>query len=190
MLRYIPQTDFIGGRWRNWKGMTWEIASHTKAGAADFSWRFAKAHVDNDVPFSIYPGMDRIFMMIEGDGMDLEFEDGKILQVHQKFIPHKFSCDVPLICKLRGGPSVDLNLFGARVDTSIECEIIDIKSQRQLDMTSQFTVFFALDGGCTISSTRETVELQAGDAALAFEEKALTCVSSHAKLFVGMLHHL
>jgi environmental stress-induced protein Ves len=63
MIRLIPQVSFVEGRWRNGQGVSWEIASHKKADAADFSWRFAKARIDNDVPFSIYPGMDRISKM-------------------------------------------------------------------------------------------------------------------------------
>ncbi len=72
MLRIIPQSEFKEGRWRNGQGVSWEIASYREEGAADFSWRFAKARIDSDVPFSIYPGMDRVFMMLEGGGMDLD----------------------------------------------------------------------------------------------------------------------
>ena len=63
MLRLIRQDEMVEGPWRNGMGVSWEIASHQEAGAADFSWRFAKARIDRDVPFSIYPGIDRVFKL-------------------------------------------------------------------------------------------------------------------------------
>jgi environmental stress-induced protein Ves len=189
MIRLIPQVSFVEGRWRNGQGVSWEIASHKKADAADFSWRFAKARIDNDVPFSIYPGMDRIFMMIEGQGMDLEFEDGKVLRAHEKFVPHEFSCDLPLVCKLRGGPSLDLNLFTARDTVRSECEVLDVNSQQDIKLSNKSTVFFALDGACALETSVGSAHLELGDAALVLEEKSIICRSDGAKLFVGKLHH-
>ncbi len=183
MLRIIPQSEFKEGRWRNGQGVSWEIASHQEEGAADFSWRFAKARIDNDVPFSIYPGMDRIFMMLEGGGMDLEFADGKTLHVHEKFVPHEFSCDVPLVCKLRGGPSMDLNLFAARGEWRAECDVVVIDGKLQFNFQNHVTIIYALEGSCTIAGHA----LEVGDTAI-IEGKAITqCGGENAKLYVGNL---
>jgi environmental stress-induced protein Ves len=125
-------------------------------GANDFSWRFAKARIDNSVPFSIYPSMDRIFMMPDGGGMDLEFENGSVLQVHEKWVPHQFSCDIPLFCKLRSGPSLDLNFLIDRKKHSLACEIIRPNAAiNTLPHTSQ-TFIYVLQGQLHISS--ETLE--------------------------------
>jgi environmental stress-induced protein Ves len=186
MFRHIPQSEFAEGRWRNGQGVSWEIASYKKEGAADFSWRFAKARIDSDVPFSIYPGMDRIFMMIEGGGMDLEFEGGKVLNVHEKFVPHEFSCDVPLVCKLRGGPSLDLNLFAARGAFRAECEVISLVGSTDFNVAKTDVVFFALDGDCELNG----IHLMRGDAAIAQNESRVTCKAQYAKLYLGKLHRL
>jgi uncharacterized protein len=177
MLRHIRQSEFVEGRWRNGQGVSWEIASFKKEDAADFSWRFAKARIDNDVPFSIYPGMDRIFMMIEG---------GRVLQVHEKFVPHEFSCDVPLFCKLLGGPSLDLNLFAARDEFRAECEVINLAGSIDLNVARTDVVLFALDGACELNG----VHLQQGDAAILQNESVVVCKAKSAQLYVGKLHQL
>jgi environmental stress-induced protein Ves len=186
MLRHIPQSELLEGLWRNGQGVSWEIASYKKEGATDFSWRFAKARIDNDVPFSIYPGMDRIFMMIEGQGMDLQFEGGRVLQVHEKFVPHEFSCDVPLFCKLLGGPSLDLNLFAARREFRAECEVISLARSKDLNVAKTDVVFFVLDGACELNG----VHLLQGDAAIVQNESIVVCKAENAKLYVGKLHQL
>jgi environmental stress-induced protein Ves len=186
MFRHIPQSEFIEGQWRNGQGVSWEIASYKKTGAADFSWRFAKARINNDVPFSIYPGMDRIFMMIEGQGMNLVFEGGKVLHVHEKFVPHEFSCDVPLFCKLLDGPSLDLNLFAARGAFRAECEVISLVGSKDLSVAETDVVFFALEGACELNG----VHLLQGDAVIVQNESVVVCKAEGAKLYVGKLRQL
>jgi uncharacterized protein len=176
MLRIILQSDLKEGRWRNGQGVSWEIASHKQAGAADFSWRFAKARIEHNVPFSIYPGMDRIFMMIEGDGMDLEFAGGQILLVHEKFVPHTFSCDVPLNCKLVGGPSLDLNLFTSREEYNAYCEVIKVHE-------SDVTVFYVLEG----SATFKNAKIEAGDSVVIDGEESIVCSGQNALIYVGKI---
>lgn len=180
MIRFIPQSSLVEGRWRNGQGVSWEIASYKEEGAADFSWRFAKARIDNDVPFSIYPGMDRIFMMIEGEGMDLEFEEGKVLQVLEKFVPHEFSCDVPLVCKLRGGPSLDLNLFTARGQWRAECEVVIIDGKLQFNFQNQIIIIHALEGICTVGDQI----LATGDTVIIEGKSSIECGGQNAKLYI------
>jgi environmental stress-induced protein Ves len=183
MIQFIPQSSLVEGRWRNGQGVSWEIASFKKEGAADFSWRFAKARIDNDVPFSIYPGMDRIFMMIEGRGMDLEFEGGKVLQVHEKFVPHVFSCDVPLVCKLRGGPSLDLNLFTVSGAYRAECEVMNCNGSMDIETKNVEAVIYVLDQTVEVNGTL----LQQGDAAFVEDEDSINFKGAGAKVYIGRL---
>ncbi len=182
-MRIIPQTDFKQGRWRNGQGVSWEIASHQAQGAPDFAWRFAKARIDNDVPFSIYPGMDRIFMMLDGGGMDLNFESGKVLRVHEKFVPHQFSCDVPLQCKLLDGPSVDLNLFAARDTYGLSANIETLEGEKHFKTEGSIVVFYALQKTCIVNGSN----LNEGDAAVASHEDTFHLAGHSASVFVGIL---
>ena len=187
MLRLIRQTEMAEGLWRNGMGVSWEIASRKEQGTADFSWRFAKARIDRDVPFSIYPGIDRVFMQISGNGLDLEFEGGHILQVHESNVPHAFPCDVPLNCKLRDGPCFDLNLFTARGVYHAETSVLKLSGMESIDLVGVEAVFFALEGSVVLSGQDGAVHLQAGDAAVARLEQGMSIAGNAATLFVGVL---
>ena len=187
MLRLIRRHEMVEGPWRNGMGVSWEIASHKEEGAADFSWRFAKARIDRDVPFSIYPGVDRVFMQISGNGLDLEFEGGKVLAVHESFVPHAFACDVPLTCKLLDGPCFDLNLFTARGAYEAQASVLKLSGMETLDLSGVEAVFFALEGQVVLSGQGGAVSLNNGDAAVASHEQAITMAGHGATVFVGIL---
>jgi environmental stress-induced protein Ves len=190
MLRLIRQSEMTEGPWRNGMGVSWEIASHREPGAADFSWRFAKARIDRDVPFSIYPGVDRVFMQISGNGLDLEFEGGRVLQVHESNVPHAFACDIPLTCKLRDGPCFDLNLFTARGVYEAQASVLKLSGMEMLDLSNVEAVFFALEGSVVLSGQGGAIQLQAGDAAVATMEQGVGVAGNAATLFVGVLQRV
>ena len=190
MLRLIRQSEMLEGPWRNGMGVSWEIASHKEHGASEFSWRFAKARIDRDVPFSIYPGVDRVFMQISGNGLDLEFEGGQVLTVHESNVPHAFACDVPLTCKLRDGPCFDLNLFTARGVYEAQASVIKLSGMETLDLSNIEAVYFALEGSVVLSGQGGAVQLQAGDAAVASMVQVMSIAGNTATLFVGVLQRV
>ena len=187
MLRLIRQSEMASGPWRNGMGISWEIASHREQNAKEFSWRFAKARIDRDVPFSIYPGMDRVFMQISGNGLDLEFEGGQKIEVHQSNVPYAFACDIPLNCKLLDGPCFDLNLFTTRGVYEAQASVLKLSGMETLDLTGVDAVFFALEGSVVLSGQGGAVSLNKGDAAVASHEQAINIAGHGASVFVGIL---
>ena len=160
-MRIIRSTDFVEGRWRNGMGVSWDIASDPPD-EADFGWRFAIARIDADVPFSRYENVDRIFTLIEGDGLDLDFEGRKTLAVDSLFVPHPYACDVPTFCRLRAGPCYALNLFMRRGAWTADAEILSSRS----DISHPGPILlFALKGRATVNGS----DLAEGDAAIADE---------------------
>ena len=158
-MRIIRKSEFIEGRWRNGMGMSWDIASDP-AGTEDFGWRFAIARIDADVPFSDYPNVDRIFTLIEGNGLDLDFEGRPALAVHRRFVPHPYPCDVPTFCRLRDGACRALNLFTRRGRWRAAA---DVMSSRAEIAHPGLILLFALKGAADVDGHA----LAEGDAAIA-----------------------
>lgn len=157
-MKLVRFSDLREGRWRNGMGVSWDIVSEpSDAGAGDFGWRFAIARIDSDVPFSHYPGTDRIFTLIEGNGLDLDFAGQESLAVHHPFVPHPYPCDVDTFCRLRDGPCRALNLFLKRGTWTAAVDIIS--SNAVIDHPGP-TLFFVLKGSATVNG--ET--LKGGDA--------------------------
>ena len=160
-MRIIRKQDFREGRWRNGMGVSWDIASDPPEDD-DFGWRFATARIEADVPFSHYHGVDRIFTLVEGEGLDLDFEGGETLAVHRRFVPHPYPCDVPTFCRLRNGPCLALNLFMRRGQWSAAAEVLS--SGAEIAHPGPILVF-ALQGAADVNGAA----LGPGDAAVAAE---------------------
>jgi uncharacterized protein len=146
-MRIIRKSDLVEGRWRNGMGVSWDIAADSDGFAAgEFDWRLAIARIDADVPFSLYEGVDRVFTMMEGNGLDLEFEDSRMLPVCHANVPHFFSCDVPAFCHLHDGVCFALNLFVKRGKWTVA---VDILSSNAEIFHSGSIILFGLDGAAS-----------------------------------------
>lgn len=158
-MKIIRASELVEGRWRNGMGVSWDIASEPP-GREDFGWRFAIARIDADVPFSLYPGVDRIFTLIAGNGLDLDFEGRPSLAVDSLFVPHPYPCDVPTFCRLRDGPCRALNLFTRRGQCSATADILS--SGAEIAHPGPI-LLFALQGAADVDGK----VLGEGDAAVA-----------------------
>lgn len=158
-MRIIRKSEFAEGRWRNGMGVSWDIASDPP-GAEAFGWRFAIARIDADVPFSHYPEVDRIFTLIEGEGLDLDFAGHPGLAVHRPFVPHPYPCDVPTFCRLRAGPCRALNLFTRRGVWQARADVVSSGAEIA---SSGPILLFALAGAADVNGK----PLAPGDAAIA-----------------------
>ncbi|MFM8748160.1 MAG: HutD family protein [Aestuariivirga sp.] len=158
-MKIIRRMDFREGRWRNGMGVSWDIAAEPPE-TDDFGWRFATARIDADVPFSLYPEVDRIFTLMSGAGLTLDFADRPPLTVDRRFVPHHFACDVSASCRLHGGPCRALNLFTRRGRWSASAEVFSSGAELEHDGP---ILLFALQGAADVNGQA----LGEGDAAVA-----------------------
>jgi uncharacterized protein len=180
-LKHIPQTSFLKGTWRNGRGVSWDIASDQPFGATEFGWRFAVAEIAASGPFSHYENVDRLFTLIDGDGVDLEFEGGKTLAVHQPFVPHHFACDVATQCTLRSGAAKALNLFMARGAFQADAAIVDVKGV--VNVGEGASLLFVLQGDVQCVD----VKLAQWDAAQIASGETCVVTGIGAKLYLATL---
>ena len=158
-FRRLKAADFKEGRWRNGLGVSWEVAEEPAAGlACGFRWRLATALISRDVPFSLYSEVDRVFTLIEGNGLTLDFGDRNV-DVASRFVPVRFPGDRPLSCRLVDGPCRALNLFLARGHCDADVRVL--RDHGQL-ATSGPVLSFALSGRPRI----DELHLETGDAAI------------------------
>ena len=65
MMRLLARREYTCQPWRNGGGETAEIAVRPGAGS-DFLWRLSLATITRSGPFSTFPGVSRIFTLVEG----------------------------------------------------------------------------------------------------------------------------
>lgn len=114
-MRILRAADHRRMPWKNGGGVTTEIVVHPEnAGLDGFEWRLSMALVAQDGPFSLFPGIDRVLAMLEGEGLSLSIDGAAPELLAPTSPPLAFAGDVPVHGALAGGPVTDLNLMVRR----------------------------------------------------------------------------
>jgi len=114
-MRLIRFADLPLQPWKNGGGATREVAVATDADQAPgFAWRLSIATVDADGPFSLFPGVDRTLVLLEGGGLSLQIEGRAdpvaLLPGDQWSFPGEARVDG----RVSAGATLDFNVMTAR----------------------------------------------------------------------------
>jgi environmental stress-induced protein Ves len=112
-LRLLPAHDYRRERWRNGLGWTREILRWPER-AEDWDWRLSIAEIEQDGPFSVFPGVERELVLLRGPGVRLRFDDG---ETREALPPHgrvRFAGERAVQGELIDGPTHDFNLMWRR----------------------------------------------------------------------------
>ncbi|WP_445396646.1 HutD/Ves family protein [Zobellella sp. An-6] len=111
MATLLGPADFVDMPWKNGGGTTRELYRLPAEG--DLELRVSMARVGQSGPFSCFPGIDRILMLVQGDGFELEMAGERRL-VTEPFVPLHFNGEAAVGCRLLGGECLDFNVMTAR----------------------------------------------------------------------------
>lgn len=106
--------------WPNGAGITYEVTRSPESG--DFDWRISLADIDNDGPFSVMPGIDRVVVLMEGGHMVLT-EDGTPHSVAELEV-FAFAGERSFDCTLPEGPARDLNIMTRRGRVEADVQVL------------------------------------------------------------------
>jgi environmental stress-induced protein Ves len=94
--------------WRNGGGLTHELLAWP--GAGDWQCRISVARIDQSGPFSAFPGVERWFAVLSGEGVVLRFGKRRTMLTAGSE-PLRFDGASAPGCDLLDGPTQDLNLM-------------------------------------------------------------------------------
>lgn len=126
--------------WRNGGGTTRE---YLKVGGDDFDWRLSVAEIVQAGPFSEFPGIDRILVLLTGDGVHLRFGTGQPITLSQPLDHIRFTGETPVHASLFGGPTSDLNLMWRRDRFTANVAIVDLAAPGRLGGEGMGVAFVA-----------------------------------------------
>ena len=106
----IPANEYRRERWRNGLGWTREI----HAAGDPWQWRLSIAEIEQDAPFSSFPGVDRELVLLSGNGMRLRFDDGESTLLEPPHGRLRFAGERAVTGELVDGPTQDFNLMWRR----------------------------------------------------------------------------
>jgi environmental stress-induced protein Ves len=146
-MRILRAADYRVMPWKNGSGTTTEIAvSPESAGLDDFDWRVSMARVEQDGPFSNFPGIDRTLSILEGAGIILHVADRIPVGMTIASEPLPFPADAPTRADLIAGPITDLNVMSRRAHASHTVERLSVSGSVEVVAGASATLVLCHEG--------------------------------------------
>ena len=131
MLQRFALADLTPTPWKNGGGSTREIVCRPPGAGMDaFEWRVSIATIAQSGPFSVFAGVDRVILLLDGDGVHLQSAGGIDHRLDKALQPFAFSGDEALDCTLLGGPSLDFNVMTRR--SALRAEVTVLRNETPL----------------------------------------------------------
>lgn len=115
MIETFNKSEFKKTPWKNGGGLTTEIFRQLHI-------RISCAEVGADGPFSAFPNIDRILLLIDGSGFDLKSTEREF-RMNKKLDPLHFQGEEIFACSLIDGPCTDFNVM---TDRSLAKSVISV----------------------------------------------------------------
>lgn len=116
--RLVHLLDVPAQPWRNGGGVTRELL--TSPAGESWQLRISVAEIDADGPFSRYPGVERWFTVLQGQGVELTI-DGAVHRLTRGDMPLRFDGVAAAYARLIDGPTRDLNLMLRGAGGTMQC---------------------------------------------------------------------
>ena len=151
----------IGVPWRNGLGVQYEITCDGTL-PDDWTWRLSTADITQDVPFSVFPHVDREFCVADGNGVVLNI-NGDDHRCKPESVT-KFRGDDVVAAALTDGPMRALNLMLRDGSTAHPLQIARVGQH-----IVRCQVIVAIMGSASVEVANQVVELGLLDAIIGLE---------------------
>lgn len=172
--------------WKNGLGLTTEIAVEPPdATLADFDWRLSMARIDADGPFSRFPNIDRLLVVLEGH-IHLAIEGRPLIKLTPLDEPVRFSGELDVMGTLATSanapaqPAIDLNVMVRRGRYEAQMVRLVVERQSTFQPTANITALICRTAGLRISHEQGTDILEQDDVFLVSGRPSHPLQLSHA----------
>jgi len=163
--RLIHVGEYRRVRWKNGGGWTTELAA-APAGAEAFDWRISIAEVESDGAFSTFPGCDRHIALLDGPGMQIDFDESAPLVLDQRLKFLQFNGEWTARGRLLGGAVRDFNVIVRRAAFQAEVLHRPLVGPMVFLPEAKTTWFIYVVGGRAELKDVAGMDLEAGDSLL------------------------
>ena len=173
-MKILRNKDHRRMPWKNGGGETTEIAVFPpQADLSGFGWRVSMAKVASDGPFSVFSGIDRTLLILEGEGMELDIAGREPIVLTRASEPLAFPADASTSARLVSGAIVDLNIMTRRGQWTHKVERRTFDGKHQIHAKNGVTLLLSL-GHLRIDHGDHAQELGARDCGILESTVAIT----------------
>jgi environmental stress-induced protein Ves len=126
----LQPTNYIIQKWKNGTGSTSQIAIEPQTASFPFDpyhWRVSSARVNAAGPFSLFPGYDRLLVLVKGEKLVLKERVQGELRALRELKPFQaltLAGEREIFAEAAGLDLVDYNLFWKRGAVDAQCDVI------------------------------------------------------------------
>lgn len=126
-MRRLGPSDYRDMPWKNGGGVTRELLRLPHpSDPARFLMRLSIASVAASGPFSVFPGVDRTLLILDGAGVVLTRDGAPEVVLERHSPPFVFPGEANIQCRLLAGPVRDFNLMVDRALATASLEVLHL----------------------------------------------------------------
>lgn len=196
-MRLLRQADYAPQAWKNGRGVSWRIAAFPEGASFGEAllWQVSLPVISADSPFSPFPGFDRQFMILSGNGVTLSFRHAAegvdfSRTIDTPLQPFAFRGDWETDCKLLSGPVEDFSLLSRRGKIAAKLEIRPLHAASVVEKNAgDALLIYAARGAVRVSGRGETALLAQQDSLLepAANERSFSLCGSSGSAMAAIL---
>lgn len=145
--------------WKNSGGVTRELVAWPDA--ANWDWRMSVAEVASDGAFSCFDGVHRWFVVLSGNGVQLQMEDA-VHTLTTASEPFGFDGAASVDCTLISGATQDFNLMTRNSKANASMRRLSGKENLTID-TSKIIALYAINTPATVKFGVHNLTLKPGE---------------------------
>jgi environmental stress-induced protein Ves len=164
-ITHLPAQGYRRMRWKNGAGTTTEIAvSPPGAGLDEFEWRLAIADLERPGPFSSFPGVERLLMVLPPGEVALTIDGTERALPPLEVL--RFAGESVVSASLAAGPARDLNLMLRRGRVDAGMGAVTLEGKRRLPLDGRRAVLCSIEGSVHLELGGERSVLRPLDSAI------------------------
>ncbi len=144
-MKILDSSNYKKTPWKNGQGFTRELYREDLGQSGDFLLRISQATITQDGPFSKFPGIDRILILLQGNGVRLQNNSS----TSELLLPYQwlsFPGEASFQCHLIQGPCEDFNIMAKRDQKNALIEIKKLKQNETLHVEAEQTFLYIAEG--------------------------------------------
>ena len=158
-IEVITPAQWQTQRWQNGGGITHQLCRQDDEHG--LLWRLSIAEVASDGPFSCFDNIDRIILLLTGEGFSLHGVGDKPQVLDAPLKPYSFAGETAINCTLLKGAVQDFNLMTRRDTLQAELQVLTIGSAVQTLPLSPQTLIYIASGSINAVLAAKHITLQA-----------------------------
>ncbi|MGP9800659.1 HutD/Ves family protein [Rheinheimera sp. NSM] len=158
-IELITPAQWQTQRWQNGGGITHQLCRQDDEHG--MLWRLSIAEVASDGPFSRFDNIDRIILLLTGEGFSLHGVGAKPQVLDTPLMPFSFAGETAIHCTLLKGAVRDFNLMTRRGAVQAQLQVLTIGKAAQTLPLSPQTLIYTASGSVNAILGAKHITLQA-----------------------------